>query len=63
MRGQCYVCENWGTTLQRVGPDKARHEECAPGTDPWVTWYRANPSQQSAAGDILLAFYERGKRP
>jgi hypothetical protein len=54
MRGECFICGNWGTALQRIGKGLGRHEDCSPGSPLWLEWYAKQPkAKRTTAGNEL----------
>lgn len=57
----CMVCGRvcWGT-YRYLGHGKWRHEECHPGSKPWLEWYASLPAdRRTSAGDALFAHYRQ----
>jgi hypothetical protein len=54
----CTICDRvlWGNVIY-LGNGHYRHDECAPGSPAWCTYYTNLPVQQRTdAGDILYRY-------
>ncbi len=59
----CTICGRvrWGN-YRYLTKGRWRHDECAPGSAPWLEWYAALPAhRRTSAGDALFQHYQRGR--
>lgn len=57
----CRYCERvpWGN-IRYIGLGQWTHEECSPGSRPWIEWYERQPKdKRTTAMEQLYRHYKR----